>query len=286
MSRLRIGIIIAIIGIALIALGAFALFGDRGLGSTAREEPTPPPVIKSQVVVTTRDMALGTLLTAADVTIKEVPIEVIPRNSINLIDDALDRFTKTDMVQGEMVLQHNLSDPTNVSGDIAFYLQDDHVLMAFPANDLMSRMNVIKRGDIVDILVSIDRTVEIVQLDEGEEPEEITSLFTFDAFQRIEITALVVEVVSEEHGNYPLTYSSAPTEDEEEEEAPPPPTAYKAQAYLLALPAQDALILKNLRDNGAIFDFVVRSPLSTRTFTLDPVMDQYINEKYGLQILP
>jgi len=285
MSRLRIGIIIAIIGVILIALGAFALFNNRGLGPSAREEPTPPPVITSQVVVTTHDLALGTLLTQADITLKEIPIEVIPRNSITRIEDALNRFTKTDMVQGEMVLQHNLADPTNVSGDIAFYLQNDHVLMAFPASDLMSKMNVIKRGDIVDILVSSERTVEVVQLGEGGEPEEVTSLFTFDAFQRIEITALVVEVISEEYGNYPLTYSSAPTE-EQATQAPPPPTAYKAQAYLLALPAQDALILKNLRDNGAIFDFVVRSPLSSDIFTLDPVMDQYINEKYGLQILP
>jgi hypothetical protein len=160
--------------------------------------------------------------------------------------------------------------------------------MAFPASDLMSRLKVIKRGDIIDIYVSLSRTIEVVQLSESEEPEEITSLFTFDAFQRIEMTALVVNVTTEEQGATTRTYTTAPA-DEEDEEAPPeptPPPSYTVKAYLLALPAQDALILKHLVDIGANFDLVVRSPLSTSLFSLDPVMDQYINEKYGLQILP
>jgi Flp pilus assembly protein CpaB len=223
MSRLRIGIIIAFIGLILVVLGAYALFGDRGISAPSPDEATPPPVITEPVVVAKRDMALGTLLTEADIIIREVPIELIPRNSITRVEDALNRFTRTDMIEEEMILQHNLSDPTNVSGDIAFYLQDDHVLMAFPASDLMSRLKVIKRGDIIDIYVSLSRTIEVVQLSESEEPEEITSLFTFDAFQRIEMTALVVNVTTEEQGATARTYTAAPA-DEKQEEAPPEPT--------------------------------------------------------------
>ncbi len=71
-------------------------------------------------------------------------------------------MVKTDMIQGEMVLLHNLADPTNNIGDISFILSEDHILMAFPASDLMSRNSMIQRGDIVDIFATFDEEVETV----------------------------------------------------------------------------------------------------------------------------
>jgi len=58
------------------------------------------------------------------------------------------------------------------------------------------------------------------------------------------------------------------------------------QAYLLALEPQDAMVLKFLRDTGAIFDVVLRAPTSSGHFELTPVTAQYIRELYGLGLLP
>jgi pilus assembly protein CpaB len=57
------------------------------------------------------------------------------------------------------------------------------------------------------------------------------------------------------------------------------------RAYLLALNPQDALVLKHLKDNGGVFDLVLRSPTSTQSFDLTPVTQEYIVELYGLEIL-
>jgi len=67
---------------------------------------------------------------------------------------------------------------------------------------------------------------------------------------------------------------------------PTPPPKTRTRAYLLALPPQDALILKHLKDTGATFDIVLRAPTSTVQFELTPVTDEYIVEYYGLEILP
>jgi len=95
--------------------------------------------------------------------------------------------------------------------------------------------------------------------------------------QKVGVTALVLDVFRQEsNANVDPTQNSQP--------APEPET--RIRAYLLALNPRDALILKHLKDTGAIFDIVLRSPTSTVQFDLTPVTEEYIIEFYGLEILP
>ena len=52
---------------------------------------------------------------------------------------------------------------------------------------------------------------------------------------------------------------------------------------LLALDPQDALVLKHLKDSGAIVDIVLRSPTSRQLFELEPVMPEYLVDRYKLE---
>jgi hypothetical protein len=63
-------------------------------------------------------------------------------------------------------------------------------------------------------------------------------------------------------------------------------TSSTIKSYLLALNPQDALVLKHLKDTGAVFDIVLRAPKSSVQFDLTPVTEEYIIEYYGLQVLP
>jgi hypothetical protein len=67
-------------------------------------------------------------------------------------------------------------------------------------------------------------------------------------------------------------------------EPTPNPSSIKVKAYLLALNPQDALVLKNMRDEGAIFDIVLRSPTSNVLFDVSPVTVEYLLQRYELQI--
>ncbi|NIW44220.1 MAG: hypothetical protein GWN30_05455 [Gammaproteobacteria bacterium] len=274
-SRLRVGIIVAVVGILLIALGTFAvvrLYQDAV--EPAAEEVPEVEVATTSVVVASRDLSLGTLVTSGDLTVIEVPVEFTTRGSIELVEDAVDKILKVDVIQGEMVLDHNLANPTDVTHDIAYVMSESHVLMAFPASDLISRLAIPQRGDIVDLFATISSEIETVN--ENGETEITTERLTLDAMQRIQITALVADIIVNEE--------QVRAEAGEDEEVPR--KSVNIQAYLLALDPQDALILKYLKDSGAVFDIVLRAPTSTGQFNLTPVTSEYLQELYGLEILP
>jgi Flp pilus assembly protein CpaB len=295
-TKLR-GIIIAILGLVLLGTGVVAVYllliRVNSPVAVISAQPTPVPVAKTSVVVLTHDVFLGDLLGAEDLTMLEVPAEMAPRDSLSKVEDAANKFVKTDMIQGEMVLAHNLADPTNVNHDVAYILSKDHFLMAFPAQDLMSQLSIVQRGDIVDIFATLDiAAINTSPKPTGPQPTPTAAAVqgppsttsekpapqnvTLDAYQGVKITALVADIITNKDQQ-----QNPPTVDN-----PPDRSQIIVKAYLLALPHQDALLLKYLIDSGAKFDFVIRPPTSTDTLELTPITSDYLTELYGLGIIP
>ena len=272
---------IVIAGLILVVIGVFASIllvqqYQAAQAPSSVEEET----VKTTVVVVTRDLSLGDRVEAGDVELMSVPVEIVPRDSVSTLETVVGKIIKTDLVQGEMVLDHNLADPTNNIGDISFILSDDHILMAFPAKDLISENNMIQRGDIIDIFATFENEIEDTGNAAATESDSNiirTRVFTVDSMQKIGVTAMVIDVIE----------SSSAT-DISLLQGSDQGTAVEGtvEAYLFALSPQDALILKYLKDTDAIFDIVLRAPTSTGQFELTPVTDEYIIELYGLELLP
>jgi Flp pilus assembly protein CpaB len=287
--RILTGVIIAVVGIGLIIIGVITISGIVRQSLAPLPAPTLPPAITEKVVVATHDMPVGAVLNQEDITLTDMPIEIVPRNSLGSLESAIGRFTTVPLVAGEMVLSHHLADPTNISHDIAYVISDDVVLMAVPAVDLMSQLNILQRGDVVDIFASIEQKVAVEQVApgaaaaQGEEEEQETRLFTFDALQRVNVSAIIIEILTQ--GRAATTTTVGQTEDGQPRPTPTPvPSSIQVQAYLLALKPQDALVLKNIIDAGGKLDFVLRSPTSDLLFDLDPVLAEYLVDRYDLQI--
>ena len=282
-SKIKVFFVV-IVGIVLVAVGVFASYMliQRFQGN----QQTPvvqDETVKTNIVVVTRDLFLGDTLTETDLKLVTVPVEVAPRDALTDPAEAVGKIIKTDLIQGEMLLSHNLADPTNNNQDLSFILSDDHVLLAFPATDLMSQESMIQRGDIIDIFATFTEELKPVGEttgDTGEQTEPQTRTFTVDSMQKVSVTAMVLEVIEEEGGT-----STKLVPGQTSSETIVKPKA-KIRAYLLALAPQDALILKHLKDTEAIFDIVLRAPTSTVQFDLTPVTEEYIIEYYGLEILP
>ena len=272
-------VFLIIVGLILVAIGVFASFSliQRFQAKQAPAE-SEGSTVKTTVVVVTRDLLLGDTIAETDVKLASVPVEIAPRTAIANLEEVVGKFIKTDLVQGEMVLSHNLADPTNKNKDLSFILSEDQVLMAFPANDLMSREDMVQRGDIVDIFATFQEKIKTVgEVIAGEPQEPEIRSFTVDTLQKVSVTALILEVIEQETDTNVL-------QDQNNQDSSTLLTRIKA--YLLALNPQDALILKHLKDTGAIFDIVLRAPTSTVQFDLTPVNEEYIIEFYGLEILP
>jgi hypothetical protein len=90
------------------------------------------------------------------------------------------------------------------------------------------------------------------------------------------VTALVVDVIEEQ------TRTQAPLATGENAAQAQNTPKTQIRAYLLALPAQDALVLKHLKDTGANFDFVLRAPTSNQLLELNNVTEQYLIDRYQL----
>ncbi|HUF38777.1 MAG TPA: SAF domain-containing protein [Anaerolineales bacterium] len=274
-ERIRNAIIIAVVGLGLIAGAVFFLTQVVRQSLAPVTAPPAPTPVTIRAVVVTHDIAIGTVLREGDVAVIDVPVEIAPRNTIETIDEALGRIVKFQMVAGEMLLAHMLADPTNINHDLAFVLPDNRVLMAFQPGDLLTSLGIPQRGDIVDILMTITRAVPPADDDEtslaAEDEELIEEQFTLPAFQLIEISAVVFDVIT--------------AEVEEGQPTPMPrSTDYTIHAYLLAIEPQNALLLKYLVDTGANFDLVLRAPTSTQLFELVPVTDQYLIDLYQLEL--
>jgi Flp pilus assembly protein CpaB len=288
--RVTTGIFIAIAGLVIAVLGVYAIRQIVNQALAPPPVPTPQTRAAEAVVAVSHDMAVGDILQAEDLKTVQMPVELIPRDGIKDELEAIGRITKVALVDGELVLRHHLADPTNVSHDLAFVIDDDQVLMAFPVTDLMGNLNVLQQGDLVDIFVSLERTAPLLDAEEAESEEEIlieerreapqvSRLFTFDAMQAMELTAIIAEIQYEENQTIGLI------DADETSQTTRQPSSVSVRAYLLALSPQDALLLKHLKDIGANFDFVLRSASPPIYFDLEPVIDEYIIEKYQLEVI-
>jgi Flp pilus assembly protein CpaB len=96
--RLRTGIIIAVVGIGMIAIGLFVLGRLVRDALAPLPAPTPIPVTTAKVLITTHDVGIGSLMTAEDVVQVDMPIELVPRDALTDLAQATGKMFKVNMV--------------------------------------------------------------------------------------------------------------------------------------------------------------------------------------------
>ena len=192
----------------------------------------------------------------------------VPEGAVAGIEDAQGKVTLVDLYPGEVILSQRLVDPNTITGDgrYALILAEEQVLMAFPAKDLMSQSRVLKPGDQVDLLFSLDmptnRTGAVTGApapgSQGVDQEE-EEQFTFNLLQNVTIAAVVAEPGGDATGGAPFS-------------------------LLLTISPQDALVLKYVQDAGGIVDIVLRAPGVDRPFEVEPVDVDYVLNRYQIPI--
>jgi pilus assembly protein CpaB len=255
------GLIVAVLA-ALVAYTALT----RATAQRAGQDVAGPSV---PVVVAAHAVAVGSQLKTEDLQVKTVPVAAAPEGAISDVAAGTGQLTSVDLYPGEIILSQRLVDPNVTSGDgrEALLMAGEDVLMAFPADDLMSKTGVLKPGDHVDLLFTLDFPVyAAAAAAAGGAPASAaaatgpdTEKSTFSLLQNVTIAALVSQATSEGGNGTP-------------------------NAILLTVSPQDALVLKYVKDSGGILDVVVRAPGSEQPFEAGPVDFDYMINRYRIPV--
>ncbi len=257
MARMR-GFLWLAAGVVVASLAGVVGFLALSRAAPLQEEApiaAPPQVA---VVVAAQRVDVRSLLTADDVDVQELPVDAIPDSAIRQQDRAVGKITLTELYPGEILLEQRVVDPNVIAADgrTAVVIDDDRVLMAFPAGDLMSNLNILRPGDHVDLLLSYELPADAVTTARpgpiASPTQDETELVTFTLLQNV----VLAQIIRGQEGG--------------------------TTAYLLTVSPQDALLLKHVKDIGAIRDLVLRAPGVEVDFPTDPVdLDYLINRLLG-----
>ena len=232
--------------------------------ASAQQAGQADAVPQVSVVVALQAVPVRAELMAGQLEIKEFPVNTVPEGAISTLADAVGMITLVGLYPGETILHQRLLDPniTSADGRMALVLAEDEVLMAFPAGDLLSQTTLVKPGDHVDLLFSLDFPTDraaagLANAGASNSSEEEQT--TFSALQNMTIAA---------------TYTANPTSRDGEAEIP--------EVLLLTVSPQDALVLKYLKDAGGTMDIVMRAPGAEQPFSAEPVDVDYLIQRFRI----
>lgn len=218
-------------------------------------------VAQVDVVVATAPVPVRAVLTADVLRVKQIPVNAVPDGALRSLDQAVGKITTVELFPEEVLLVHRLLDPNVIPPDprLALVLDGDKVLMAFPAEDLLSRSGVLKAGDRVDLLVTLTFPIDRSAV-EGKQEDRLTG---FNVLQNLTIAAIVGE----------LSTAAGQSRDG---------SITRPTALLLTVSPQEALILKYVNDAGGRVDVVLRAPGTEAPFMVEPVDWDYLIDRYKI----
>jgi len=285
MTRMR-GCVWLAAGLIVALLAGFAAYVTLNRAATVRGggAAAGPQV---SVVVAARAVAVRTQLSAQDVQLKQLPVELVPQGALREVGQAEGRITLVDLYPGEILLEQRLVNPNTITanGRYALVMAADQVLMAFPAEDLMSRVGVLKPGDHVDLLFSlnfpVNRSVAALGAEGGGGGAGEEEQATFNLLQNVTIAAIVAQRPAATTRTVGLGTAATPTPQPGATAQPVAPQT-PPEALLLTVSPQDALLLKYALDAGGKVDIVLRAPGAEQPFTVEPVDVDYLINKYRI----
>lgn len=215
-----------------------------------------------QVLVATQNIPARQLIDQSMVQIQKVPASLAPEGYLQSTEEVLLKMSQTDIVVGEILLKQRLTDPTDPESPVLYQISANEVLISVPASAILGQVGMLSVGDHIDIAYTVSFDFNIT--DDDNETTDAPPSTTFLSLQNLEVKGLLRR--------------QAPTEDSTAILGP--------DAVLLAVSAQDALVLKHLIDIGAPMDFFLRAPGNESLAPVIPVDSQYLVDRFQLQINP
>lgn len=229
------------------------------------------PALTKPAVVAGRPVEPGALLSEADLTIQNFPAEALPAGAVSSLAGAVGKITMIALNTGEMLLDHHLTQPDISTANLGFTLPAGKVAVTLSADDLLSRSQLTQVGSRVDILYSLEVPASAAAAEAGDAGGSgDKQQFSFGALQNVIIVG-ALRSGGADGGKAGALGSGGPAA-----------ALTTISAYVLALEPQDALVLKYLKDAGAVMDLALRNNTDEIEHEMQPVELQYLIDRFQL----
>ncbi len=276
------GRLLLIIGI-LLALGSGCLV----FFIMSRQGPKPAPIQTRKVIVAVQDLPAGTPIVPDAITIMDKPINEVPADALSSPEKLRGKVAAVDIYRGDIITTDMLTTKEKILQEKPISLiPPGKVAFTIRVDELSSVAYSIQPGDYVDVLVGIDlvdvqrETQCQTPCPEGFTGEQIPRHVTQLTLQNVQVLNVGLRTIVPTKGAE--TEASAPAEAQAQQT--PQPVSYNYVTLLL--PQQDALVLKYLREIGAIVDLALRNPDDKNVVSTEAVTIEYILRRFNIPIPP
>jgi Flp pilus assembly protein CpaB len=211
----------------------------------------PKPVEETVAVVVAKiDIPERTIITPQQVETRDYPKSLVPSGAITSVDTAVRQTTLAKIPIGAPILSSQVVSGGGSTGQ-SLTLEPGKVRVAFPISDALTNAGQLNRGDRVDILATITPPAATpAPLASGAIPVPVVPSvpLTQSVVQNLEVIDIPVKNV-----------------------------------LIFEVDHQTSIILKSLRDGGALLDLVIRSRAETGVVKTVPVDSSYIVRTFGFR---
>ncbi|MHB1132078.1 MAG: Flp pilus assembly protein CpaB [Chloroflexota bacterium] len=252
MGKKRGGIILTVLGLVLAIAVGVGVFTVSQQATAAEQEQM------FSAVVVLAPIQERTVIPATSIGIVEVPKSVLPPTAVLRVDEAVGKMSMSSMYPGDWVLSNRLADTKGASGK-SFTIEPGQVIVSFPASDVVA-MGAVRTGDYVDVLITVDTSKERDVVAGPGQPANAQPVSPGGSTQ---LTMQNLRVLNEVGGG---SAAAATTGG-----AAPPPSP-EAKQVLFAVPRQEALILKQIKDYpGVKIELALRAAGDDRQYSTESV---------------
>jgi pilus assembly protein CpaB len=248
-SGRRIGIVIMIAGLVVAVLAAWLVFtvAQRSRASVTAVQ-TVPQVF---VVMAVLDIEPGRPVPAEAVAVKPFPKAFAPQGALTTLEELSGKYATTRLTRDQIVLASQVTSTRPVTS-LTDSIPVGKVALWMPLPALLAQADMLRAGDKVDILLSLDLpTVR------GAAPEARSAggLTTQTTLQNVELLFVGMPTTPTEPGATSGQAGAAGAAGQAQAGAP----STGAKMVLFVVDPQDAVIAKVVKDSGGTIDFVMRS---------------------------
>lgn len=267
------GRLLLVIGILLaLASGCLVFF----LMSRQVQQPGPAQVPTRKVVVAVQDLPAGTPIVPDAITLMEKPVTEVPADALASLEKTRGKLAAVDIYRGDIITEEMLTTKEKILREKPIYMiPPGKVAFTIRVDELSSVAYSIQPGDYVDILVGID-FIDVDRESQCEKP--CPEGFPGEQLPR-HVTQLTLQ-------NIPVLSVGLRTEITPTEEIEPTYQGISYSYITLLLSQQDALVLKYLREIGAIVDLALRNPDDKNIVSTEAVTLEYILRRFNIPIPP